>query len=235
MQAAADRTPARRTRLTRTMSERSARMNAKQLPIIERVQRGDRQAEEELVRSNAGLVRNMVRRFHNSPGLDADDMTQEANLVLLKCARAYRSTTGSAWSSYAGTCIYRRLNRLRQREQRQDPGRVAHGRFAGSESAWLGELLASMGEVTLPPDGEPTALEVVVGLLDRLPERERKAITLRYRIGERTLANPEGPTDPRPVLEVGRMLGVYRVTVGRAITQGIDLIRQNLSGQVLDG
>lgn len=229
MQAAADRTPARRTRPVRTMSERSARMNAKQLPIIERVQRGDRQAEEELIRSNAGLVGNMVRRFHNSPGLDADDMTQEANLVLLKCARAYRSTTGSAWSSYAGTCIYRHLNRLRQREQRLEPEWMVHGRCTTSESAWLGQLLASTGEVALPPEGEPTALEVVVGLLERLPERERKALALRYRIGERTLANPDGPTRLRPINELVRMLGVYRVTVSRAITAGIDRIRQNLT------
>jgi RNA polymerase sigma factor (sigma-70 family) len=60
------------------------------------------------------LARRLSRRYH-CPGLDADDLTQEAVLAVLAALPLYEPRHGEA-SAYLAVSISRRLNRLIERD-----------------------------------------------------------------------------------------------------------------------
>lgn len=71
-----------------------------QADLWERVRSGDRQARDEAVQINLGLVRHVVRRFAAS-GLDSEDLFQLGCIGLVKAVDRYEPSLGIRFSTYA--------------------------------------------------------------------------------------------------------------------------------------
>lgn len=82
----------------------------KNLVLLERAKAGDNHAEEELVSTNLGLVRNLVRRFCNN-GFEYDDLFQAGCIGLLKAIRSFDSSRGVMFSTYAVPVIAGEIKR----------------------------------------------------------------------------------------------------------------------------
>lgn len=76
------------------MTERTA------LELIAAAQKGDREASEEVVKQNAGLIWSIARRFFGR-GVDPDDLYQLGCVGLLKAVSGFDLSYGTQFSTYA--------------------------------------------------------------------------------------------------------------------------------------
>jgi RNA polymerase sporulation-specific sigma factor len=81
------------------------------LRLLEASLGGDEAATEELIRSNAGLVRSIAAR-HLGRGCDAEDLFQIGQIGLLKAIRTFDPGRGCAFSTYAVPLIFGEIRRF---------------------------------------------------------------------------------------------------------------------------
>lgn len=78
--------------------------------LLERLQRGDEQAETLLVEENAGLVRTVARRFLDR-GTEFEDLVQIGTIGMIKAIRSFSLERGTAFSTYAVPLIVGEIRR----------------------------------------------------------------------------------------------------------------------------
>lgn len=78
--------------------------------LLERTKNGDAQAEGELIAGNMGLVKSIAVRFMGR-GEELDDLIQLGSIGLLKAARGYDESYGTAFSTYAVPMIIGEIRR----------------------------------------------------------------------------------------------------------------------------
>ena len=81
------------------------------LPLLLRSRAGDRNATEELIRRNGGLVASIAARFLGR-GTDYDDLFALGNLGLLKAIRTFDPARGCTLSTYAVPLIFGEIRRF---------------------------------------------------------------------------------------------------------------------------
>ena len=78
--------------------------------LLERALSGDRMAEEELIKENMGLVKNIAARF-TGRGTELEDLVQIGAMGMLKAIRGYDSAFNTAFSTYAVPMIMGEIKR----------------------------------------------------------------------------------------------------------------------------
>ena len=78
--------------------------------LLERVQGGDTDAEEQLMRENLGLVRKVAMRFLDR-GTEFEDLVQIGSIGMLKAIRSFSLERGTAFSTYAVPLIVGEIRR----------------------------------------------------------------------------------------------------------------------------
>lgn len=78
--------------------------------LLERAKNGDSDAESELIAANMGLVKSIAARFMGR-GEELDDLIQLGSIGLLKAARGYDESYGTAFSTYAVPMIIGEIRR----------------------------------------------------------------------------------------------------------------------------
>lgn len=78
--------------------------------LLERVQNGDREAEALLLSENAGLVRQIAKRFLDR-GTEYEDLVQIGTIGMLKAIRSFSLDRGTAFSTYAVPLIVGEIRR----------------------------------------------------------------------------------------------------------------------------
>ena len=80
------------------------------LLLLKRVHEGEKEALEELVKDNMGLVKHCVSRFLGR-GVEYDDLMQIGAIGLVRAARAFSFDYGCAFSTYAVPLIVGEIKR----------------------------------------------------------------------------------------------------------------------------
>ena len=78
--------------------------------LLKKAQEGDRQAADELVQSNLGLVRNIALRFRGR-GTDYEDLVQIGTVGMLKAVKSFDFGYGTTFSTYAVPLIIGEIRR----------------------------------------------------------------------------------------------------------------------------
>ena len=86
-------------------------MSAALEELIVRSQQGDRQAGEQLVVDNAGLIWSVARRYFGR-GVDPDDLYQLGCVGFLKAVAGFDTQYGTQFSTYAGPKIAGEIRRF---------------------------------------------------------------------------------------------------------------------------
>lgn len=227
------------------------------LELLRAAQEGDRDACQQAVLENNGLIWSVVRRYYGR-GVEPDDLYQLGCLGFLKAVQGFDFSYGTCFSTYAVPKIAGEIRRFLRddgalkvgrsiREQsmtlyalrerlRQELGREPALSDLTAQTGWTPEEIAQIDLATEPPDSlqresaDGLALEGLVGTeapedtlverialreaIDRLPERERMTILLRYF---------KGLTQER----TARVLGVSQVQVSRLERRGLDRLRRS--------
>ena len=76
--------------------------------LVERAQRGDAEATEQLLRRYAGTVRAHARRFFLAGG-ETDDLVQEGMIGLYAAVREYRPEEGKSFKNFAYLLVRRHI------------------------------------------------------------------------------------------------------------------------------
>ena len=228
------------------------------MELLRAAQAGDRDACEQAVLENNGLIWSIVRRYYGR-GVEPDDLYQLGCLGFLKAVQGFDFSYGTCFSTYAvpkiageirrflrddgtvkvGRTIWEQAQLLyTQRERlRHDLGRepvlselaeatgltveeIARTETATEAPESLQQELADglTLEGTLGTDAPEEGLVEKLALreaIDRLPEKERMTILLRYF---------KGLTQER----TARVLGVSQVQVSRLERRGLRRLRELL-------
>ena len=122
-----------------------------QLDLIRRAQGGDRNASEQLVTENSGLIWSVARRFIGR-GTDSDDLYQLGCLGFLKAVNGFDLEFGTQFSTYAVPKIAGEIRRFLR-----DDGAVKVSRSIKERSAVIknmrNQLISALGR-------EPTVTEI---------------------------------------------------------------------------
>ena len=119
--------------------------------LIAQAQKGDRQASEQLVTENSGLIWSVARRFMGR-GAEADDLYQLGCVGFLKAVEGFDLDFGTQFSTYAVPKIAGEIRRFLR-----DDGAIKVSRSL-KEQAYVIHTVRSRLAMTL--GREPTVLEI---------------------------------------------------------------------------
>jgi RNA polymerase sporulation-specific sigma factor len=229
------------------------------LELLRAAQEGDREACQQAVLENNGLIWSIARRYYGR-GVDPDDLYQLGCLGFLKAVQGFDFDYGTCFSTYAVPKIAGEIRRFLRddgavkvgrstREQaqtlysirerlRQELGREPALSELSEVSGWTPEEIARIQLATDAPESlqqetvDGLTLEGMLGTeapeeslverialresIDRLPEKERMTILLRYF---------KGLTQE----QTARVLGVSQVQISRLERRGLDRLRESFA------
>ena len=136
------------------------------MALIERSHHGDKDAREQLVEENMGLVWSVVRRF-TGRGTDTEDLFQIGAMGLLKAIDKFDLSFDVKFSTYAVPMIAGEIKRFLR-----DDGLVKVSRTL-KENCW--RIKRETQEFRLRTGREPT-MEELSALTDLLPEEIAQAL-----------------------------------------------------------
>lgn len=227
------------------------------LELLRAAQDGDREACQQAVLENNGLIWSIVRRYYGR-GIEPEDLYQLGCLGFLKAVQGFDFSYGTCFSTYAVPKIAGEIRRFLRddgavkvsrsmreqaqllysaREQlRQQLGREAVLSELADMTGIPPEEIAQIDLATSTPEslqqetGEGLTLEGMLGTdapeehlverialreaIDRLPEKEKKTILLRYF---------KGMTQQ----QTARILGVSQVQISRLERRGLERMRKD--------
>ena len=221
---------------------------------VRRVQSGDRQAEEALLRENMPLVAAIARRYQNC-GLGQEDMLQLGSIGLLQALRRFDPDRGLCFSTYAVPLIAGEIRRflrddgmvkfsretkslaLKIERIRREQGDLTVEDLARQLNVPVEDIAAAMAsrEVALsldaPTDEEGADLQSFLGSADADTERDAlRRVELRELF--HVLTERERQVlflryfQDRTQSEVGRWLGLSQVQISRIEKKALLRMRQ---------
>lgn len=126
-------------------------MSTPQEELILRSQQGDREAGEQLITENAGLIWSVARRYFGR-GVDSDDLYQLGCLGFLKAVEGYDLEFGTQFSTYAVPKIAGEIRRFLR-----DDGTIKVSRGLKEQSA---AIKTARNKLTAQFGREPTVGEI---------------------------------------------------------------------------
>ena len=177
-------------------------------------------ARDLLIRHNLRLVAHVTKKYYAACG-GQDDLISIGTIGLIKAVDTFDPARASKFSSYASRCIENELRMELRRTRRE-----------GAQTSLQEPLEGSDGQLTLAdtlPD--PTVMEDdceqradaarLRRMVEALPPRECRLLTLRYGLGGRT---------PQTQQEVAQQLGISRSYVSRIEKRALDRLQKAWRG-----
>ena len=197
----------------------------KEAELIARMDEGDESVRGTLIEHNLRLVAYIARRFENT-GINIEDLISIGTIGLIKAVNTYRSDKNIKLATYASRCIeneilmYLRKNANQKAEVSFDE--PLNTDWDGNELL-LSDVLGTDGDIVMRPMEEDAEQQLLREALARLPERERRIVSLRFGLGGR----PE-----KTQKEVADLLGISQSYISRLEKRIMQRLRRDLLRQV---
>ena len=150
--------------------------------LLGKLSAGDAAVRSSLVEHNLRLVVYIARKFDNT-GADADDLVSVGTIGLIKAVNSFDPTKNIKLATYASRCIeneilmyLRRLARVRNEVSFDEP---LNTDWEGNELL-LSDILGTDSDVVYKDIETGVEKELLRGALRRLPERDRRIMTMRF-------------------------------------------------------
>ena len=143
---------------------------------------GDRTARDKLIRHNLRLVAHVAKKYYTTPDRQ-DDFISIGTIGLIKAVDTYDPARTVRFASYASQCIQNEL-RMHLRRVRREAGTLSLQEPLEGENGMLTLADTLPDEAVMEEDCERRdASARLRTLVEQLPERERRLLTLRYGLG----------------------------------------------------
>ena len=150
--------------------------------LLGKLSAGDAAVRSSLIEHNLRLVVYIARKFDNT-GADADDLVSVGTIGLIKAVNSYDPAKNIKLATYASRCIeneilmyLRRLVRVRNEVSFDEP---LNTDWEGNELL-LSDILGTDSDVVYKDIETGVEKELLRGALRRLPERDRRIMTMRF-------------------------------------------------------
>lgn len=188
---------------------------------LRRMEQGDEAARQLLIEHNMRLIVHIARKY-KVPGCTFDDLISIGAVGLIKAVGSYKPSTGASLSTYAARCIENEIL-MSLRQSRKQQGEVSLeeplGADADGNAVTFSDLLGTPPDLVEKEVRRRVTLQQVRQALPRLPQRERRVLTLRYGLEDGRM---------HPQHEIAKELGISRSYVSRVEKHAIQLLRQEL-------
>ena len=188
---------------------------------VKRFLQGDENARMILIEHNLRLVVYIAKRFDNT-GVDMDDLVSIGTIGLIKAVSSYNPDKNIKLATFASRCIeneilmhLRKTGRTRAEISLDEPLNVD---FEGN-MLLLSDVLGTDPDCVYSDVEGSTEKEMLKESFDRLPERERQILELRF-----GLYGKEEMTQK----EIADMMGISQSYISRLEKKIVDNLRKNL-------
>ncbi|MBE7017726.1 MAG: RNA polymerase sporulation sigma factor SigE [Ruminococcaceae bacterium] len=194
----------------------------KEQAAIDALCSGDDKAKSLLIEHNLRLVVYIARRFENT-GVGLEDLISIGTIGLIKAISSFRSDKNIKLATYASRCIeneilmhLRKISTMRSELSFDEP---LNTDWDGNELLLSDVLGTDCDEVSRPIE-EDTEKQILMAAVDRLNERERRIISLRFGLrGENEYTQKE----------VADKLGISQSYISRLEKRIISRLRREMS------
>ncbi len=188
---------------------------------ISRMGAGDEGAKNALIEHNLRLVVYLARRFDNT-GINLEDLISIGTIGLIKAVNTYRPDKKIRLATYASRCIeneilmYLRKNSNQRLEVSIDE--PLNTDWDGNELL-LSDVLGTDNDVVMKPLEEDVDRKLLAAALERLNDRERRIIAMRFGLGGRRECTQK---------EVADSMGISQSYISRLEKRIISRLRREI-------
>ena len=185
----------------------------------------DEEARKLLIEHNLRLVVYIAKKFDNT-GIGVEDLISIGTIGLIKAINTFNPTKNIKLATYASRCIENEILMFLRRTSRQklevSLDEPLNTDWDGNELL-LSDVLGTDGDIVMRPMEEDAEQQLLREALARLPERERRIVSLRFGLGGR----PE-----KTQKEVADLLGISQSYISRLEKRIMQRLRRDLLRQV---
>ena len=187
---------------------------------------GDEKAKQKLIEHNLRLVVYIARRFENT-GVGLEDLISIGTIGLIKAISSFRSDKNIKLATYASRCIenerlmhLRKVSSMRTELSFDEP---LNTDWDGNELL-LSDVLGTDSDEVSRPLEEDTERQLLLESVDRLSQREKQIISLRFGLrGENEYTQKE----------VAEKLGISQSYISRLEKRIISRLRREMSKMLM--
>ncbi len=155
--------------------------------LIARLEEGDPAVTRQLIERNLRLVVYIARRFENT-GINIEDLISIGTIGLIKAVGTYQPAKNIKLATYASRCIENEiLMHLRKTASQKNEisfDEPLNTDWDGNELL-LSDILGTDNDLVMRPIEADVDRKLLANALEKLSERERTIITMRFGLGGR--------------------------------------------------
>lgn len=188
---------------------------------MERLSAGDDSVRDTLIERNLRLVVYIARRFDNT-GVNIEDLISIGTIGLIKAINTYRPDKNIKLATYASRCIE---NEILMYLRKNSPQRAEVSFDEPLNTDWdgnellLSDILGTDGDTVMRPIEADVDKKLLGEAMERLTEREKEIITLRFGLGGGTEQTQK---------EVADRLGISQSYISRLEKKIIRRLRKEI-------
>jgi len=150
--------------------------------VIACMEAGDETAKGILIEHNLRLVVYIARRFENT-GVGIEDLISIGTIGLIKAVTTFRSDKNIRLATYSSRCIENEilmyLRKTAQQKSEVSFDEPLNTDWDGNELL-LSDVLGTDGDTVMRPIEADVDRKLLMDALEKLPEREKQIITMRF-------------------------------------------------------
>jgi len=188
---------------------------------LERMAQGDLEARNILIEHNLRLVAHIMKKYY-TPNGDQDDLISIGTIGLIKAINTYQPAKNIKLATYASRCIeneilmhLRKTANLKSEVSFDEP---LNTDWDGNELL-LSDILGTESDLVMKPIEADVDRQLLSDALEKLEDREREIITLRFGLDGR----PE-----RTQKEVADRLGISQSYISRLEKRIISRLKREI-------
>ena len=189
--------------------------------VLLRLERGEAGAREILIEHNLRLVAYIARRFENT-GINIEDLISIGTIGLIKAVGTYKPAKNIKLATYASRCIENEILMYLRKTANQKTevsfDEPLNTDWDGNELL-LSDILGTDNDLVMKPIEDDVDRQLLSLALEKLSDRERRIITLRFGLGGR----PE-----RTQKEVADLLGISQSYISRLEKRIISRLKKEI-------
>ena len=189
--------------------------------LIARLEAGDPRARDLLIEHNLRLVAYIARRFENT-GVHIEDLISIGTIGLIKAVGTYQPAKAIKLATYASRCIENEILMYLRKTANQKTevsfDEPLNTDWDGNELL-LSDILGTDNDLVMKPIEDDVDRQLLFLALEKLTDRERRIITLRFGLDGR----PE-----RTQKEVADLLGISQSYISRLEKRIISRLKKEI-------
>ncbi len=189
--------------------------------LIGRLDQGDEAIKSKLIERNLRLVVYIARRFENT-GINIEDLISIGTIGLIKAINTYQPAKNIKLATYASRCIeneilmhLRKTSNLKSEVSFDEP---LNTDWDGNELL-LSDILGTDNDMVIKPVEDDVDRQLLASALDKLSDRERLIITLRFGLDGK---------EERTQKEVADQLGISQSYISRLEKRIISRLKREI-------